>query len=91
MTHPVLRAPDEGELHLAHGCTAVYKGRTIEVSSHEDEEVVVPLADGAKVASVTAILHTGEEQPHRFSDGDGGVLVFVPASTGPIRCIRIKW
>jgi len=85
------RVPEEGELRLAHACTAVYYGRTVDVTSAEDEEVVVPLPEGAAVASVTAIPHTGDEGPHRFSPGPDGVLVFVPASTGPVRCIRIRW
>jgi hypothetical protein len=86
-----VRIPEEGEIKLAHACTAVYYGRTVDVTSTEDEEVLVPLAEGAKVASVVAVPHAADEKPHRFSEGPDGVLVAVPASTGPVRCIRIRW
>ena len=86
-----VRIPEEGEIKLAHACTAVYYGRTVDVSAAEDEEVLVPLAEGAHVVSVFAIPHSGDEKPHRFAEGPDGVLLAVPASTGPVRCIRIRW
>jgi len=80
-----------GTRQLLPECAAVYTIQHVDVSADHDHEVVVPLPAGTTLTEVVALNADGTEQLHRFSDDPGGVLIFVPARTGPISAIRIRW
>lgn len=79
-----------GPISLLADCIALYADHHVDVSAEHDHEVVVPLPPGVTEVEVTALTATGE-QPHRSSADPAGVLIFVPARTGPISAIRIRW
>lgn len=91
VTPPPVQPPASGLLQIDPACRAVYSDGCVEVASTENEEVVVPLPSGVTVSSVVAVLHSGEERAHRHSPGPDGVLVMVPACSGPVRCVRMRW
>ena len=79
-----------GPVSLLADCIALYGDGVVDISAEHDHEVVVPLPPGARATRITALTSAGE-QPHRHSTDPAGVLVFVPARTGPISAIRIRW
>ena len=78
-------------LALSRRCVATYAHKEARVAATDNHEVVVPLPPRITVKSVSAVLHTGEEKPHRFSAGPDGVCITVPDASGSIRYVRFTW
>jgi hypothetical protein len=76
-------------LALTECCVATYRDGEARIAAAENEEIVVPLPPGARVRSVTAVLHAGEERPHRFSPAGDGILVTVPDAAGPVKYVKV--